>query len=54
MKFHLLKLENSALEYWPVVVKSKDILMLLIILFTMGFISSYIPARVLVRRILKN
>jgi lipoprotein-releasing system permease protein len=54
MKFHLLKLENSALEYWPVVIKSKDILMLLIILFTMGFISSYIPARVLVRRILKN
>ena len=54
MKFHLLKLENSALEYWPVLIKPQDILMLLIILFIMGFISSYLPARILVKRILTN
>jgi len=54
MKFHLLKLENSALEYWPVLIKPQDILMLLIILFMMGFISSYLPARILVKRILTN
>ena len=51
-KFHFLKLENAAIDYWPVVMKSKDVLMLLVILFLTGFISAYLPGKLLIRKLL--
>ena len=51
-KFHFLKLENAAIDYWPVLMKSKDVLMLLVILFLTGFISAYLPGKLLIRKLL--
>ena len=54
MKFHLLKLENAAIEYWPVLIKSQDILLLLAILFVTGFVSAYLPGKILVNKLLRS
>ena len=54
IKFHLLKLENAAIDYWPVLIKTQDILMLLIILFSTGLISAYIPGKFLIRKLLSS
>ena len=54
MKFHLLKLENAAIEYWPVLIKSQDILLLLAILFVTGFVSAYLPGKMLVNKLLRS
>ena len=54
MKFHLLKLENAAIEYWPVLIKSQDILLLLAILFVTGFVSADLPGKILVNKLLRS
>ena len=54
MKFHLLKLENAAIEYWPVLIKPNDILLLLTVLFITGFVSAYLPGKILVNKLLKS
>lgn len=54
MKFHLLKLENAAIEYWPVLLKSQDLLLLIVILFVTGFVSAYLPGKILVNKLLKS
>ncbi len=54
MKFHLLKLENAAIEYWPVMLKSQDLLLLIVILFVTGFVSAYLPGKILVNKLLKS
>ena len=54
MKFHLLKLENAAIEYWPVLIKSQDLLLLLAILFVTGFVSAYLPGKILVNKLSKS
>jgi ABC-type lipoprotein release transport system permease subunit len=54
IKFHFLKLENAAIDYWPVLLKSKDILMLLVILFSTGFVSAYLPGKLLIRKLLHS
>ena len=54
IKFHFLKLENAAIDYWPVLLKSKDILMLLVILFSTGFVSAYLPGKLLIRKLLNS
>ena len=48
MKFHLLKLENAAIEYWPVLIKPQDLLLLLAILFITGLVAAYLPGKILV------
>ena len=54
IKFHFLKLENAAIDYWPVLVKFKDILMLLVILFSTGLMSAYLPGKFLIRKLLHS
>ena len=54
MKFHLLKLENAAIEYWPVMIKSQDLLLLIAILLFTGFVSAYLPGKILVNKLLKS
>lgn len=54
MKFHLLKLENAAIEYWPVLIKPQDLLLLLAILFITGLVAAYLPGKILVDKLLKS
>ena len=54
IKFHFLKLENAAIDYWPVLVKFKDILMLLVILFSTGLVSAYLPVKILIKKLLHS
>jgi hypothetical protein len=49
-----VKLENSAIEYWPVLIKPNDILLLLVVLFITGFVSAYLPGKILVNKLLKS
>ena len=51
MKFEFIKLNDAALDYWPIHIKISDLLLLLIILSSVGFLSSYIPGRLLMKRI---
>ena len=53
INFQLIKLENAAIDYWPVVIKTTDIFMLLGILFFCGFIAAYLPSKILMKRIIK-
>ena len=51
MKFEFIKLNDAALDYWPIRIKISDLLLLLVILSSVGFLSSYIPGRLLMKRI---
>ncbi|MEJ6753892.1 MAG: hypothetical protein QNK57_01800 [Flavobacteriales bacterium] len=54
MKFHLLKLENAAIEYWPVLIKPQDLMLLLAILFITGLVAAYLPGKILINKLLKS
>ena len=54
INFHLVKLENAAIDYWPVLIKLKDIIMLIGILFTSGLIAAYLPSKILMNRLIKS
>ena len=54
IKFHLLKLDNASIPYWPVLIKLEDIIMLLIILFLTGLLASFLPGKFLVKKLLKS
>ena len=54
IKYHLLKLENSSIPYWPVQIKLDDIMMLILILFTTGLVASFLPGRLLIHKLLKS
>ena len=43
MKFEFIKLNDAALDYWPILIKISYLLLLLIILSSVCFLSSYIP-----------
>ena len=51
MKFKLIKLNDASLEYWPIVIKAMDVLLLLTVLTTVGFVSSYLPGRLLMKKL---
>ena len=53
INFHLIKLENSAIEYWPVVIKLSDIIMLVSILFIMALIAAYLPSKILMKKLIR-
>ena len=54
VKYHLLKLEDASISYWPVQIKLNDIMMLILILFTTGMVASFLPGRLLIHKLLKN
>ena len=54
IKFHVLKLENASISYWPVLIKLDDIIMLVIILFTTGLIASFLPGKLLIHKLLNS
>ena len=53
INFHLIKIENSMIESWPVLIKISDIFMLLCILFSCGLIASYLPSKIFMKKLIK-
>ncbi len=54
IKFHVIELKNSALPYWPVSVDLLDVISIMIILFFVGLISSYLPTAYLIKKHFKS
>ncbi|CAG5086144.1 FtsX-like permease family protein [Parvicella tangerina] len=50
IKFHFVKMENSVTDYWPVIVKWQDVLMIFSTVLIIGVVSSYLPVNYLVKR----
>lgn len=50
IKFHLITMENSVSDYWPVIIKGQDVLMIFCTVLIIGIASSYLPVNYLVRR----
>jgi lipoprotein-releasing system permease protein len=48
--FHLIPLEDSVIEYYPVALKASDFVWIFAIVFAVGAVCSYFPVRYLVRR----
>ena len=51
MEFKLITFSDASLEYWPIVIKAVDVLLLLSILTIVGFVSSYLPGRLLMKKV---
>jgi len=52
-KFELLKIENAAIDHWPVFVKFTDVIMILSVLLISGIISAFLPSQMLMKRLIK-
>jgi lipoprotein-releasing system permease protein len=52
VNFQLIKLENAAINYWPVKVELSDVIMLMAILFICGLIAAYLPSKILMRKLI--
>jgi lipoprotein-releasing system permease protein len=52
VNFQLIKLENAAINYWPVKVELSDVIMLMAILFSCGLIAAYLPSKILMRKLI--
>ena len=52
--FHFIEMKNAAINYWPVLIKLSDIILILLILLIIGISASFIPSQILMKRLLKN
>ncbi len=52
INFKLIKLNDASLEYWPILIKSSDLLLLLFVLTFVGFLSSYLPGRLFMKKVM--
>ncbi|MCB9188970.1 MAG: ABC transporter permease [Flavobacteriales bacterium] len=50
INYHFVEMENSVTDYWPVIVKWQDIVMIFTTVVVIGLLSSYIPVNYLVKR----
>lgn len=50
IKYHFVTMENSVTDYWPVIVKGQDILMIFSTVLIIGLMSSYLPVNYLIKR----
>jgi lipoprotein-releasing system permease protein len=48
--FHFIKMENAIVEFWPVIIKGEDVLLVFATVLTIGVLSSWLPVRYLVKR----
>lgn len=51
IKFHLIKMTNSVVDYWPMIINPVDIGLILFAVLLIGFTSSYIPPRILLHKL---
>ncbi len=49
-KYHFVELQNSVIDYWPVEIKLEDLILVLTTVVTIGFLSSYLPVKYLIRK----
>ena len=52
-QFCLIRMENSMVEFFPIIFKSTDLILILIITMLFGTLAAYLPSRFLIRRIIK-
>jgi lipoprotein-releasing system permease protein len=50
IKFHFVKLHNSVINYWPMEIEFKDILLVFGTVVIIGVVSSYLPVKYLIRK----
>ena len=53
-RFKLIKLENSVIDHWPVIVELSDLFAVLFILIFVGKLSSYLPTAFIIKRHFKT
>ena len=54
VKFHLIKLQNSVIDYWPIEIELEDLFMVFGTVLFIGIISSYLPVKYLIRKQFSN
>ncbi len=54
IKFHLVKLQNSVIDYWPVEVEINDLFLVFGTVIIIGVLSSYLPVKYLIRKQFSN
>ena len=52
--FHIIELNEAVIDYWPVLVKTKDLILILVILLITGTFASFIPSQILMKRLIKR
>jgi len=50
MKFKFIKLQNAAIDYWPVEIEILDFVMIFGVIMAIAVISSYLPVKYLIKR----
>lgn len=53
MEFGLIRMENSTVEFFPIVLKWSDLILILCITMAFGTLAAYLPSRFLIKRIIK-
>jgi lipoprotein-releasing system permease protein len=54
IEFEFIKMENSIVDHWPVIIKWTDILLIFGTIFVIGSASSFLPVNFLINRHFKN
>ena len=52
--FHIIELNEAVIDYWPVLVKTNDLILILVILLITGAFASFIPSQILMKRLIKR
>ena len=52
--FHIIELNEAVIDYWPVLVKTNDLILILVILLITGTFASFIPSQILMKRLIKR
>lgn len=53
IKFHIITMANSVVDYWPMIIKPIDVVLIFITVLIIGFTSSYLPPNILFNRLNK-
>lgn len=51
IKFHVIKMANSVVDYWPMIIKPIDVFLIFVTVLVIGFTSSYLPPNILFNRL---
>ena len=54
IEFHLITMENSIVEYWPVIIKWTDIALIFGTILIIGMLSSFVPVQFLIKKHFKG
>lgn len=50
IEFHFVKLQNSVIDYWPMIIKLEDLILVFSTVLLIGVVSSYLPVKYLIRK----